>query len=83
MTRPSTLSLRLAAPCPTSLHFTTLHVPSPRLTPKQVQFLYASLGGAAAEEPRAGGRGSAASWRAALASLKADYEQGYKYTGKV
>lgn len=39
----------------------------------QLQYLYASLGQ----------RGGAAAWRGALASLKADYEQHYKYTGKV
>ncbi|KAL4451904.1 hypothetical protein ABPG75_007566 [Micractinium tetrahymenae] len=41
----------------------------------EIQFLYASLG--------SGGAGAAASWRGALAALKADFEKHYKYTGKV
>lgn len=44
-------------------------------TAMQIQFLYASLGTSSG--------GSAASWRAALAALKSDYEKHFKYTGKV
>jgi hypothetical protein len=50
----------------------------------QTQYLYASLGSAAAGSSHPGsGAGTASSWRAALAALKADYETSGRYTGKV
>lgn len=49
----------------------------------QIQFLYASLGDAGSGRGQRGGGAAAASWRAALAALKSDYEKHYKYTGKV
>lgn len=51
------------------------------LLPLQIQFLYASLGGAGG--PRGGASGATAAWRASLAALKAGYEAHYKYSGKV
>lgn len=50
--------------------------------PLQVQFLYASLAGSGGGNVR-GGSAAVASWRAALAALKADFEKHHKYTGKV
>lgn len=52
-----------------------MHTPSP-----QVQFLYASLGSSGGQR---GGGGAVASWRGALAGLKAGFEHNHKYTGKV
>lgn len=48
----------------------------------QIQFLYASLAGGGSGGAR-GSSGAVASWRAALAALKADFEKHHKYTGKV
>lgn len=55
-----------------------------RCLPPQIQFLYASLGGAAAGgSGQRGGAGAAASWRAALSALKGEYERSGRYSGKV
>jgi hypothetical protein len=50
----------------------------------QIQYLYAALASSdSLGKQHSAAGGAVASWRAALAALKSDYEKSGRYTGKV